>query len=75
MGRVRRSTAAARLKNGLDEYNLRVIVSGSGAINPNAEIFKRRFSPIIILTTRGGSENKLKKLLALADDLIDLRRE
>src|SRR5271170_7697927 len=40
-----------RLKNGLAEYNLRVIVSGSGSINPGTAIFKRRFSPIIILTT------------------------
>ena len=59
-----------RLENGLDEYNLRVIVSGSGAIHPNAEIFKRRFSPIILLTTRDGGEKKLKKLRALGDDLI-----
>ncbi len=28
-----------RLKRGLSEYNLRVIVSGSGSINPDAEIF------------------------------------
>ena len=40
-----------RLKNGLAEYNLRVIVSGSGSLNPKAEVFKHRFSPIIILTT------------------------
>jgi riboflavin biosynthesis pyrimidine reductase len=31
-----------RLKRGLSEYNLRVIVSGSGTINPNAEIFRGR---------------------------------
>ena len=40
-----------RLKRGLAEYNLRVIVSGSGSINPRAEIFKKQFSPVIILTT------------------------
>src|SRR5689334_14520569 len=38
-----------RLRRGLAEYNLRVVVSGSGSINPNAEIFKTRFSPIIVL--------------------------
>jgi riboflavin-specific deaminase-like protein len=42
----------ARLRKGLSEYNLRVIVSGSGSIDPRAEIFRHRFSPIIVLTTR-----------------------
>ena len=42
---------AKRLRQGLTEYNLRVIVSGGGTIDPRAEIFKHRFSPIIILTT------------------------
>src|SRR5678815_4886961 len=40
-----------RLKRKLPEYNLRIIVSGSGSIDLNAEIFKHRFSPIIVLTT------------------------
>jgi 2,5-diamino-6-(ribosylamino)-4(3H)-pyrimidinone 5'-phosphate reductase len=58
-----------RLKNGLREYNLRVIVSGSGSINPEAEIFKHRFSPIIILTTEQVPKAKLKKLQTLADEV------
>ena len=33
-----------RRKRGLAEYNLRIIVSGSGSINPRAEIFKHRFT-------------------------------
>src|SRR5438445_1099388 len=37
-----------RVKRGLAEYNLRVIVTGSGSLDPNAHIFKTRFSPIII---------------------------
>src|SRR6185436_9121231 len=40
-----------RLKNGLAEYNLRVAVSGSGTLNPHAEIFRHKFSPLIILVT------------------------
>lgn len=40
-----------RLQRGLREYNLRVIVSGSGSINPNAAVFEKQFSPIIVLTT------------------------
>ena len=33
-----------RLKRGLAEYNLRIIISGSGSINPRAEIFKHRLA-------------------------------
>jgi riboflavin-specific deaminase-like protein len=58
-----------RLKHGLAEYNLRVIVSGNGSINPGAAIFKQRFSPIIILTTAQVSQADLKKLRAVADEV------
>ena len=56
-----------RLQSGLAEYNLRVVVSGSGSINPEAEIFRHRFSPIIILTTGRVAERKLQRLRAVAD--------
>ena len=59
-----------RLKRGLSEYNLRVIVSGSGTINPSAEVFKQRFSPIIVLTTARTSKAKLQRIRGLADDFI-----
>jgi len=55
------------LQSGLAEYNLRVVVSGSGSINPDAEIFRHRFSPIIILTTARVAERKLQRLRAVAD--------
>jgi riboflavin-specific deaminase-like protein len=58
-----------RLKRGLAEYNLRVIVSGSGSIDPGAEIFKKRFSPVIILTTARISKASLEKLCAVADEV------
>ena len=58
-----------RRKRGLAEYNLRVVVSGSGSINPRAEIFKKRFSPILILTTRRTPEKDLQRLRALADEV------
>ena len=60
---------AQRRKNGLAEYNLRVVVSGSGSLDPEAEIFKHRFSPIIILTTKRAPKARLKQLRALADDV------
>ncbi|MGA3163231.1 MAG: RibD family protein [Verrucomicrobiota bacterium] len=65
-----------RLKRGLAEYNLRVIVSRSGSVNPRAEVFNHRFSPIIILTTCRAKANRLKQLRALADEVkICGRRE
>ena len=59
----------ARLKRGLAEYNLRIIVSGSGSINPRAEVFQRHFSPIIILTTAHASAANLRRLRSVADDV------
>ena len=56
-----------RLKRGLAEYNLRVIVSRSGSVNPRAKVFRQRFSPIIILITRRAGVARLKRLRALAD--------
>jgi riboflavin-specific deaminase-like protein len=58
-----------RIRAGLAEYNLRIIVTGSGTVNPQAEIFKRRFSPIIILTTDRAGQSRLKKLRSLADEV------
>jgi riboflavin-specific deaminase-like protein len=58
-----------RLKHGLAEYNLRVIVSGSGTIDPRAAVFRQRFSPIIILTTRRASRARVRQLRAVADEV------
>ena len=59
-----------RLRRGLAEHNLRVVVSGSGSINPHAEIFKKHFSPIIILTTSRASKTKLRSLRTIADEVM-----
>ena len=58
-----------RLKHGLAEYNLRVIVSGGGSIHPAAEIFKKKISPVIVLTTERTSAKKLTQLRTLADEV------
>ena len=55
-----------RLQRGLAEYSLRVIVSGSGSVNPRAEIFRHRFSPILVLTSERAPAAKLKSLRAVA---------
>jgi riboflavin-specific deaminase-like protein len=58
---------ALRRRRGLAEFNLRIIVSRTGSVNPNAEVFRRRFSPIIILATRSAGKRRLARLRAVAD--------
>ena len=64
--RFRRS----RLRHGLAEHNLRVIVSGSGSVDPAARIFQRRFSPIIVLTAARIPGHRLNRLRDLANDVF-----
>lgn len=58
-----------RLRKGLPEYNLRVVVSGSGNLNPRAEIFRHRFSPIIVLVTNRAPESRVRRLREVADEV------
>lgn len=57
-----------RVKNGLGDHALRIIVSGSASLDPQAEIFKHHFSPIILLTTKSAAKSRLKKLAPLVDE-------
>jgi riboflavin-specific deaminase-like protein len=58
-----------RLKRGLSEYNLRIIVSGRGSIDAKAEVFRHRFSPIVILTSELIPCRKLVQLQSLTDEV------
>ena len=58
-----------RLRRGLAEYNLRVIVSGAGTVNPEAEVFNHKFSPILVLTTSRIGSRRLNALRAVADEV------
>jgi 5-amino-6-(5-phosphoribosylamino)uracil reductase len=53
-----------RLRRGLAEYNLRIIASRTGSVNPGAHVFQRTFSPIVILTTRHAAARRLQRLRA-----------
>ena len=44
-------------------------MSRSGTVNPKAEVFRHRFSPIIILTTRRATAARLKALRAVATEV------
>ncbi|HVY68742.1 MAG TPA: dihydrofolate reductase family protein [Verrucomicrobiae bacterium] len=56
-----------RLRRGLARHALRVVVSGSGNLSPRADIFKKRFAPIIILTSERASKSRLAALRKIAD--------
>lgn len=58
-----------RLKQGLAEFPVRVIVSGSGSINPDAAIFKKEISPVVVLTTQRIPKENLKRLRAVANEV------
>jgi riboflavin-specific deaminase-like protein len=58
-----------RRRRGLRDYPARIVVSGRATIRPEAEIFKHRFSPIIILTSESAPKARLKTLRGLADEV------
>jgi riboflavin-specific deaminase-like protein len=58
-----------RVKNGLAEQPIRIVPTGRGTLDPNAEIFKRGSAPLIILTTEAAGERRLKTLRQLADEV------
>jgi riboflavin-specific deaminase-like protein len=58
-----------RLRRHLREYPLRIVVSGSGSLNPQAEIFRHRYSPILVLTTARIHRRDSKRLLEVADEV------
>jgi riboflavin-specific deaminase-like protein len=49
-----------RLRRGLAEFPLRVIVSGNVSIDPAARIFQTQFSPIVLLTSRRATPQRLE---------------
>lgn len=58
-----------RLRRGLAEYNIRIVVSGSGSIDPDAAIFKKRFSPVIVLTSGRIPKRRLRALQRVASEV------
>ena len=56
-----------RLAKRLARQNLRVLISGTGSVDPDAAIFKNRNSPILVFVS-GQAPAKLK---AVADEVID----
>lgn len=69
MGPGPRKYRLMRTRRGLAEYNLRLIVSRSGNVNPKAAVFKHRFSPIVILTTERADPQRLNALRTVAAEV------
>lgn len=69
MGPGSRKRRLERRRRGLAEYNLRVIVSGSGTVDPEATIFRQAFSPILILTTKRAGPKRLQALRRVAREV------
>jgi riboflavin-specific deaminase-like protein len=56
-----------RVAKGLAAHPLRVVVSGSGRIDTQSKLFRRRFGPVLILVTERIGTRRLRELEALAD--------
>jgi riboflavin-specific deaminase-like protein len=59
-----------RLQAGLAEHNIRVVVSGTASILPEAEIFKHRESPLLLLTSGVAPAARLAKLRGHFDQIL-----
>lgn len=51
-----------RLRRGLPEFNLRVVVSGSARLDPCADIFAETRSPLVVLATRRAPATRVRRL-------------
>ncbi len=56
-----------RQRRGLAEFPLRIVVTGSGSLDPRAALFQHHFSPIIVLTSQRATKPCLAALRAVAD--------
>ncbi len=58
-----------RIRCGRPPEPLRIIVSDDADIDPEAKIFKKHVSPIIILTTRNAEKKRITALRKVADEV------
>jgi riboflavin-specific deaminase-like protein len=58
-----------RLRRGLAEFNLRIVVSGSGSLDPRAHLFTKRHSPVLVLTTARAGGARLARLRKVAGEV------
>lgn len=51
-----------RLRRGLSEFNLRVVVSGRARLDPEADVFSESRSPLVILVGGAAPESRVRRL-------------
>ena len=64
-----------RLARNRAPYPLRIVVSGHATLDPGAEIFQHRFSPIIVLAAQSAPKKRLARLREVADEVAVFGRE
>ena len=71
----------ARRRRGLPEWPLRIAVSGSGSLSPQARVFEAREAPVLVWTTEQAPAARISRLSAVAWEIwicgertVDLRR-
>lgn len=80
MGMPSEALRRARLERGQSAYPLRVILTNSGRLDPGLKVFQKRFSPIIIFSTKRMPEAVREALASKATlhfenaSTVDLRR-
>ncbi len=57
----------ARRRRGLSDHPLRIVVSGAGTLASDAGLWRHRFSPIVVLTSRRAPAREIRRLEGLAD--------
>jgi 5-amino-6-(5-phosphoribosylamino)uracil reductase len=58
-----------RAEKEMQPYNVRIIVSRLGTVNPQARVFQEKFSPVLVLTTRQASASRLAALRTVAHEV------
>jgi riboflavin-specific deaminase-like protein len=59
-----------RRRRGLEDYPLRIIASATGSLSPDAELWRHRFSPILVVVTSRASPSRIRRLRKLADEVV-----
>ena len=69
MGPGRKAFRSERVRRGLRDYNLRIIASRAGSVDPHALVFRKLFSPVLVLTTKRAGAARLANLRAVAEEV------
>lgn len=64
-----------RLKNGLKEYHLRIVVSGSASVSPDLPLFESKISPVIVLAGESAPRDKINNLIQSGANVIQCGKE